>query len=43
MTTTGKVIGWLEDYAGVEFIEAVPFSGPVPAYHMTAKPTGMTS
>lgn len=38
---TGRTIGWLEDYLGVEFIEAVPFSGPVEAYHMTATPTGM--
>jgi fumarate reductase flavoprotein subunit len=40
LTTTGKVVAWLESYCGVEFIEATPFSGPVEAYHMTAKPTG---
>lgn len=40
MTTTGKVIGWLEDYTGVEFIEAAPWSTGLPSYHMTAKVTG---
>ncbi len=40
LTTTGKVIGWLEDFAGVEFIEASPWTRGLPAYHMTAKPTG---
>jgi fumarate reductase flavoprotein subunit len=40
MTGTGRVIGWLEDYAGVEFVKAVAFSGPVDAYHMTEKSTG---
>lgn len=40
LTNTGKVIGWLEDYAGVEFIEAAPWSTGLPSYHMCAKPTG---
>ncbi len=40
LTTTGKVVGWLEDYTGVEFIEAAPWSTGLPSYHMTAKPTG---
>lgn len=40
LTTTGKVVGWLEDYVGVEFIQAAPWSTGLPAYHMTAKPTG---
>ena len=40
LCNTGKIIGWLEDYAGVEFIEASPWTRGIPAYHMTAKPTG---
>lgn len=40
MKNTGKVVGWLEDYVGVRFIEAAPWSTGLPAYHMTAKPTG---
>lgn len=40
LTTTGKIIGWLEDYTGMEFVEAVPWSTGLPSYHMSAKPTG---
>lgn len=40
MTTTGKVVNWLEEYAGVEFIQAAPWSTGLPSYHMCAKPTG---